>query len=213
MKLIIGDKNLSSWSLRPWLAMKAFGIPFEEIKIFLDRPNTTAEILKYSPSARVPCLIDGDLVIPESLAILEYLAEKYPTKKMWPEEMKTRAQARAVSHEMHGGFLALRTTCPHKVKERYPNFDYSKAKNDVTRIEQIWAECLKKSKDSGLDKLGPYLFGAFSIADAMYAPVVNRFRAYHIQVSPLSRQYMEVILKHPEMQEWEKDALEEVGGA
>lgn len=212
MKLIIGDKNLSSWSLRPWMVMKAFGIPFEEIKIFLDQPNTTAEILKYSPTAKVPCLVDGDLAIPESLAILEYLNDKYPQKKMWPEDLKTRAKARAVANEMHGGFLALRTTCPHKVKERYPGFDYSKAQKDIDRIEKIWADCLADSKKHGLDKLGLFLFGQFSIADAMFAPVVNRFRAYDVKVSPTTHAYMQTILNHPAMKEWERDALAEVGG-
>lgn len=212
MKLIIGDKNLSSWSLRPWLAMRAFGIAFEEVKIFLDQPNTTTEILKYSPTAKVPCLIDGDLTLPESLAILEYLNDKFPNKKMWPEDLKIRAKARAVANEMHGGFLALRTTCPHKIKERYPGFDYSKAQKDVDRIEKIWAECLADAKKQGLDKLGPYLFGSFSIADAMFAPVVNRFRAYDVKVSATNKAYMQTMLSHPGMLEWEKDALEEVGG-
>lgn len=204
MKLIIGDKNLSSWSLRPWLVLKAFDIPFEEIKIWLDRPNTKSEILKYSPSGKVPCLIDDGLVLPESLAICEYLNDKFPEKKMWPQDIKKRAWARAISHEMHGGFQALRSHMPHKIKERYPGFDTSKAKDDIARIEKIWAEC-REAHRSG----GSYLFGDFSIADAMFAPVVNRFRAYDVKGNPWTKEYMKTMLKHPAMLEWEQGALEE----
>jgi glutathione S-transferase len=205
MKLIIGDKNLSSWSLRPWLILKHYQIPFEEIKIWLDQPNTKAEILKRSPSGKVPCLIDGNLVIPESLAICEYLNDKYPEKKMWPEDIKARAWARAISCEMVGGFQNLRSHMPHKVKERYPAFDTWKAKEDIARVEKIWGDCREAYRANG-----SYLFGEFSIADAMFAPVVNRFRAYDVKGSPWTREYMNTILKLPAMLEWEQDALKEV---
>lgn len=202
MKLIIGDKNLSSWSLRPWLVLKHFQIQFEEVKIWLDQPHTRFEILRYSPSGKVPCLIEGSLILPESLAICEYLNERYPDKNMWPQDIKKRAWARAISHEMHGGFQALRTLMPHKVKERYPHFDTSKAKEDIARIEKIWTDCREAHRSQG-----PYLFGEFSIADAMYAPVVNRFRAYDVKGSPWTKEYMNTVLKHPAMLEWESEAL------
>ncbi len=205
MKLIIGDKNLSSWSLRPWLVLKHYQIPFEEIKIWLDTPTTKAEILKYSPNGKVPCLIDGSLVLPESLAICEYLNDKFPEKKMWPQDIKKRAWARAVANEMHGGFQTLRTHMPHKVKERYPGFDTSKAKEDIARIEKIWSECREAHRSQG-----PFLFGEFSIADAMFAPVVNHFRAYDVKGSPWTREYMNTILKMSAMQEWEAEALKEM---
>lgn len=204
MKLIIGDKNLSSWSLRPWFVLKAFQIPFEEVKIWLDLPNTKTEILKYSPTGKVPCLWDSGLVLPDSLAICEYLNDRFPEKKMWPQDMKKRAWARAISFEMHSGFQNLRTHLPHKVKERFHGFDTSPAKEDIARIEKIWAECRDAHRAHG-----PYLFGEISIADAMFAPVVNRFRAYDVKASPWTREYMNTILKHPAMLEWEQDALKE----
>ncbi|MEZ0391129.1 MAG: glutathione S-transferase family protein [Pseudobdellovibrionaceae bacterium] len=205
MKLIIGDKNLSSWSLRPWLVLKAFQIPFEEIKIWLDQPTTKAEIEKYSPSGKVPCLIDGNLVLPESLAICEYLNDRFSEKNMWPADIKKRAWARSISHEMHGGFQILRSHMPHHVKERFPGFDLSKAKDDIARIERIWTECRESHRSQGR-----YLFGEFSIADAMFAPVVNRFRAYDVKGSPWTKEYMNTMLKHPAMLEWEQEALKEI---
>lgn len=205
MRLVIGDKNNSSWSLRPWLAMKAFGIPFEETKIMLNQEDTTEKILQYSPSGKVPCLLDGGLLVWESLAIMEYLNDKFPEKNMWPKDIKARAWARSVANEMHGGFQTLRQTCPHKIKERFPNYDYSKAQKDIDRIEALWALCLDFHKSKG-----PFLFGEFSLADCMYAPVVNRFRAYDVKVCEKSRAYMEAMLAHPFMKEWEAEALTEV---
>jgi glutathione S-transferase len=204
MKLVIGDKNNSSWSLRPWLTLHAFGLPFEEVKIMLNREDTTEKILQYSPSGKVPCLLDDGLLVWESLAIMEYLSEKYPEKNMWPKDLRARAWARAVSHEMHGGFQTLRQVCPHKVKERFPGYDSSKAAADIARIENLWSLCLDFHS-----KQGPYLFGNFSLADCMYAPVVNRFRAYDVKVSAKSRAYMETMLAHPSMQAWEAEALKE----
>jgi glutathione S-transferase len=205
MKLLIGDKNLSSWSLRPWLVLKHFGIPFDEMKIWLDRPEFKSQVLQYSPTGKVPCLADGDLTIPDSLAICEYLNEKYPEKKMWPQDSVARAKARAISCEMHSGFQNLRTHMSHNIKARFPGFDSSKAASDIERIQQIFRECRATARDQG-----PYLFGEFSIADAMFAPVVNRFRTYDVQVYPPTREYMDTMFKHPGMHEWERDALEEV---
>lgn len=204
MKLIIGDKNLSSWSLRPWLILKHYQIPFEEVKIWLDRPETTNEIMKHSPTGKVPCLLDSGLILPESLAICEYLNDKFPEKKMWPQDLKKRAWARSISNEMHGGFQNLRTHMPHKIKERYPGFDTWKANKDIERIEKIWADCRNAHRGQG-----SFLFGEFSIADAMFAPVVNRFRAYDVKASPWTKEYMGTMLKLPAMLEWEADAHQE----
>ncbi len=168
MKLVIGNKRLSSWSLRPWLVMKHFGISFEEILIPLDQPDTTANILKYSPTARVPVLIDGDLHIWDSFAIAEYLHEKYPEKNLWPSNSSQRAMARSVSAEMHSGFSDLRQHLSHDLQKNFKEYDWSKADADIKRVKEIWTGCLKESG-------GPYLFGSFTIADAMYAPVANRF--------------------------------------
>lgn len=204
MRLVIGDKNNSSWSLRPWLALKAFGISFEEIKIMLNREDTTEKILEYSPTGKVPCLLDDGLLIWESLAIMEYVSDKYPEKKMWPQDLRKRAWARAIAHEMHGGFQTLRQVCPHKIKERFPGYDYSKAAGDIARIENLWSLCLDFHHTQG-----PFLFGEFSLADCMYAPIVNRFRAYDVKVSEKSRDYMNAMLAHPFMNEWEAEALQE----
>lgn len=203
MKLIIGDKRFSSWSLRPWLLLTHFEIPFEEILIPLDKPETRSQILKFSPSAKVPALVDGDLTLWESLAIAEYLSEKYPAKKMWPENSKSRALARAVSCEMAAGFMTMRKLLPHDLKKELTNFDSSPAAADIQRVQEIWTQCLEVSK-------GPFLFGAFSIADAMYAPVVNRFVSYGIKVeSALCRDYMRVIRELPAHRRWIESALTE----
>ena len=173
MLLVIGSKQKSSWSLRPWLLMKQFEIQFEEKLILLDQSKTTEEILRYSPSAKVPVLLDGSISVWESLAIAEYLNEKFPELQMWPADKARRAKARAISNEMHGGFSNLRNHMPHELNTIKVNFDWSNAKDDVERVIQIWQECLSESN-------GPFLFGEFSIADAMFAPVVNRFVTYGI---------------------------------
>lgn len=201
MKLIIGNKRLSSWSLRPWLLLTHFEIPFEEILIKLDEPDTRANITRYSPSGKVPALIDGDLTLWESLAIAEYLAEKYPRKKMWPADIKERALARAVSTEMAASFTTMRSHMPHDLKKELKDFDSSKAATDIARVQQIWHMCLERSK-------GPYLFGAFSIADAMYAPVVNRFISYGVKVTDtLCSEYMRTMRELPAHRRWIEQAL------
>ncbi len=186
MKLVIGNKRLSSWSLRPWLVMKHFGIPFEEILIPLDQPDTTAKILTYSPTAKVPVLIHGDLHIWDSFAIAEYLHEKYPEKKLWPVDSAKRAWARSISAEMHSGFSDLRQHLSHDLQKNFKEFNWAPAKGDIERVKQIWTECLKKSG-------GPYLFGEFSIADAMYAPVVNRFMSYAVPMDGTVKSYVDTI--------------------
>ena len=196
MKLVIGNKRFSSWSLRPWLVAKHFNIPFEEILIYLDQPNTTAEILKYSPTAKVPALVVNDQVIWDSLAICEYLNDKYPEKQMWPKDITKRALARSVSSEMHSGFQVMREVMSHNLHTHQKTFVSQKADKDIKRVKEIWNECLKNSG-------GPFLFGDFSIADAMYAPVVNRFISYAVPVEePEIKKYMSLIRELPAHKEW-----------
>lgn len=202
MKLIIGNKTYSSWSLRPWLLMRHFAINFDEVLVKLDMPDTRANILAYSPSGRVPVLIDGGLVIWESLAIMEYLAEKFPDKRMWPVNQRQRAIARSVANEMHAGFANLRKTMPHHLKKRLPGFDSSKVSDDIKRIKEIWTSCLEQSG-------GPFLFGDFTIADAMYAPVVNRFITYDVSLVGAAREYAARVRELPAHQEWIDGAMKE----
>lgn len=205
MKLYIGNKKYSSWSLRPWILLKHFGIPFEEEVIGLDLPDTKQNILKVSPSGRVPCLVDGSLAIWDSLAICEYMAEKYPDKHLWPRNQRDRAIARSISCEMHSGFTALREHLSMKVHESFPGFIVpDAAQNDIRRVTQLWTEALAQSG-------GPYLFGEFSIADAMYAPVVFRFNSYQVPLTGAPASYVQIMLRHSGMMEWlaaaEKETL------
>lgn len=202
MKLVIGNKTVSSWSLRPWILMKHFNLPFEEILVKLDLPDTTENIKKYSPTGKVPALIDGDFVIWESAAIMEYLNEKYPEKKMYPENIKDRAVARALSMEMHAGFSNMREILSFNAKKSYSNFNFGKAQGDIDRVKAVWTEQIKKSG-------GPFLFGEFSIADAMYAPVVGRFKTYGVPVEAEVKAYCEAIMNLPAMKEWYDGAMKE----
>ncbi|MBI2308262.1 MAG: glutathione S-transferase family protein [Rhodocyclales bacterium] len=203
-QLVIGDKNLSSWSLRPWLALSVAGLDFAEINIRLDRPETKREILRHSPSGKVPCLIDGKTVVWDSLAICEYAAELAPA--LWPADPAARAEARAVSAEMHSGFTALRQNMPMNVcatkpgEGRTPEVDA-----DIARLLSLWEACRVRHGAGG-----PFLFGAFSIADAMYAPVVWRFVTYAVDVPPLVRAWMDAMLALPAMQEWRAGAAAEL---
>ena len=198
LSLVIGDKNLSSWSLRPWLMMKASGIAFTERLIRLDRPETKSEIARYSPSGRVPCLIDDDTAVWDSLSIAEYLAEKFPEKHLWPEAPKKRAIARSVSAEMHSGFQALRSFWPMNFsREGMGHMTYG-AGGDIARIAEIW-EAVRRDFGAG----GPFLFGRFSIADAMYAPVVSRFQTYGpVNLPPLADAWRATMWSLPAMREW-----------
>jgi len=210
LTLIIGNKNYSSWSLRPWIAMKAAGIPFEEVLVPLYGPGSAEKILQYSPAGKVPILHDGNFAVWDSLAILEYVAEKYPDAGLWPTDMQARGRARSVAAEMHSGFQALRNTCNMNLwlppKPR-PMPDDVLA--NMRRIETIWAECRAQygqRSESG----GPFLFGArFGNADAMYAPVVARFHNYGLPVSPASRAYMEAVMALPAWREWYDAAMKE----
>jgi glutathione S-transferase len=204
-KLIIGNKNYSSWSMRPWIAMKVAGIAFEEIVIPLYEPGSREQILNYSPAGKVPVLIDSEQHIWESLAILEYLAEKFPKAGLWPADARARGHARAVATEMHGGFQALRKNCPMNlwlpVKKRPQPDDVME---NVRRIDALWSDCRARFGQSG-----PFLFGAFGAADAMYAPVVSRLQTYGLAVGGASRAYMNAVLALPAFAEWRAAALKE----
>lgn len=203
MKLVIGTRNYSSWSLRPWLAMKQAGLHFEEILIPLRTSATKGEILKYSPSGKVPCLIDGEVVVWDSLAICEYLAEKVST--LLPSERKARALARSICAEMHAGFPSLREGMPMDVRASKPFAEPTpQVSADIARIVAIWEECRQK-----YGRKGPFLFGHFTIADAMYAPIVWRFLTYHVELPEASRQWVETMAALPAMQEWRAGALVE----
>jgi glutathione S-transferase len=206
LTLVIGNKNYSSWSMRPWLALKACNIAFDEVSV----PLYTGEvdkrrILKFSRSGKVPVLVDGDVTIWDSLAIIEYIAERFPEARLWPEDVASRAHARSVSAEMHSGFMALRDECGmnlHRTvgaKALSPN-----ARADIARVQQSWSECRERYGSHG-----PYLFGAFSGADAMYAPVVHRFRTYAIELTPAVRDYMETMMALPAFREWTQAGLAE----
>ena len=197
LKIVLGNKKYSSWSLRPWLALKLTGAKFEEAVVPLDMPDTAENIRKYSPSGRVPALIDGDVTVWESLAICESLAEKFPKAGLWPSDPAQRALARAVSSEMHAGFGNLRNDCSMKIVEQRPYQPLRpETQKDVDRIVAIWNECLQKSG-------GPWLFGKQPcIADAMYAPVVSRLRTYSIPVSGPAKAYCDTVWAWPVLQEW-----------
>ena len=196
MKLIVGNKNYSSWSLRPWIALKVAGIAFDEERIPLYGPESKQRILAFSPAGKVPCLVDGTLAIWDSLAICEYLAEKDPS--LWPREPAARAVARSVSAEMHSGFQNLRTHMSMNIRKRHPGKGRTpEALADIARIVAMWSDCLTR-----FGKEGSFLFGRFSIADAMYAPVVLRFRTYEVELPGACRAYADAVLALPAMQDW-----------
>ena len=207
LTLVIGNKNYSSWSLRPWIAMKVAGLDFGEKLIPLYEPGSREEVLRYSPAGKVPVLIDGDNVIWESLAILEHLADRFPDAHLWPGNPAVRSHARVVSAEMHAGFQALRRNCPMNLwLPPMPRPQGEDVMADVYRIETIWADCRARfGKGAG----GPFLFGSFTAADAMYAPVVARFHSFGIPVSPPARSYMDAIMALPAWREWRDAALKE----
>jgi len=205
LTLVIGNKIFSSWSLRPWFAMTAVGLPFEEIVIPLDKPDTERQIAEHSKAGRVPVLYHGKLKIWDSLAILEYLAETFPEKRLWPQGQAARAIARAVSNEMHSGFSALRNECAMNLRRPRMPVQVSDAANaDAARIETIWRDCREK-----YGKAGRYLFGRFSIADAMFAPVVTRFDTYALPAGDHARAYMKTILETKTFRSWKESALKE----
>lgn len=204
MTLVIGSKRYSSWSLRPWLALKKAGADFQEVEIALRQPDTKSQILRHSPSGKVPCLIHGQVRIWDSLAICEYAAELFPKASLWPQGAEARAVARAVSAEMHSGFPVLRERCPMDVCLRTPLADPpTELLVEVERVKTIWNECRHRYGQGG-----PFLFGRFSVADAMFAPVVTRFTTYALKLDQVSKAYCEAVWALPAMQEWKQTACD-----
>jgi glutathione S-transferase len=206
LKLVIGNKNYSSWSMRPWLALRANNIAFEEVFIPLYTGEADKKrILGFTPSGKVPTLVDGDVTVWDSLAIIEYAAERFPEARLWPEDRVGRAHARSISAEMHSGFVALRSECPMNLHRPVGAITLSAdARADIARIQQIWTDCRER-----YGKSGPFLFGAFGGADAMFAPVVHRFRTFAIEVEPKLRDYMDAMTSLPAFQEWTRAGLAE----
>lgn len=214
-ELVIGDRNWSSWSLRPWLAMKVAGIPFREAHIRLRQDDTRAQALRHSPSGLVPALKWQDNVIPDSLAICETLADFFPEKKLWPEDPIARAMGRSAAAEMHSGFADLRRDMPMDIVNRHPGEGHSEAAlANARRIVDIWRGLRTRfGRPAGGDQ--GFLFGHFTIADAMYAPVVTRFRTYGVDLAKLGddgleKAYMDAVLKLPALREWEEGARREM---
>jgi glutathione S-transferase len=205
LTLVIGDRNLSSWSLRPWMLLRHLGLPFEEVRLPLDTQRFRDEIGRYTPSRRVPVLLDGDLRVWDSLAICEYLNER-SGGHAWPADAAARAHARCVSAEMHSGFAALRTAWTLRAAVRGLEVPLGpEAQADLERIDGIWSDCR-----AGHAEHGPWLFGRYSIADAMYAPVVLRFNTYGARLSAGARNYYETALQDPPLQDWIRGAEHEV---
>lgn len=202
-QLVIGNKNYSSWSLRPWLAARHAGIEFEEIRIPLFTPESAGQIQKYSPSGKVPVWCEGDFIVWESLAICEYLAERVPT--LWPSDPQARAVARAISAEIHAGFTALRTSMTMNARARGHRVEITpEAAADINRIEAIWLDCRSRFGAGGA-----WLFGEFSIADAMFAPVVLRFVPYGVTRPGVVNEYVATWMADPHLQAWITDAEQE----
>ncbi len=202
LKLIVANKAYSSWSLRPWILLAHFKIPFEEAVIPMDLPDTRANMLKYAPTAKCPSLHDGKVAVWELLAIMEYVAEAFPEKAIWPRARAARALARSLANEMHAGFMALRQACPTNFRRKPKSIALGDdVRADVARIEAAWAEARE-----AFGRTGPFLFSRFSAADAMFAPVVNRFHAYDIPVAKTTRAYMEAMMGLPAWKAWIADA-------
>lgn len=205
LKLAIGNKAYSSWSLRPWILLSEFGIPFAEDFIPLDTPEFAKRVAAYGAGKTVPILKDDDVVVWESLAIIDYAAELFPDQPIWPRDKAARALARAMAAEMHSGFGALRKACPMNIRKRFATLDRGElVSKDVARIEQLWRDARHRFGANG-----PFLFGAFCAADAMYAPVVTRLETYSIPVSDESRAYMNAVLATPSFRRWHVAAMAE----
>jgi glutathione S-transferase len=204
LTLVIGNKNISSWSMRPWVAAVAFNIPFTEVRLLLDQPDTATNIARYSHAGRVPVLLAGEMTIWDSLAICEYLAEQFPDKHMWPQDVAARAMARSIVAEMHSGFQALRNDMSMNIQASLPGRGRTPgAQADIGRICEIWEECLARFGHR------EFLFGGFSIADAFYAPVVTRFKTYGVALAPALQAYCDRVLAHPAVARWVNEALRE----
>ena len=212
LKLYIGNKNYSSWSMRPWVLLKQAGIVFEEVRVRFDSFDAQSEFKRtigaVSPTAKVPVLVDGDLVVWDTLAIAEYVAETHPDKKLWPTDSKARARARSVCAEMHSGFTALRGACPMNIEAHLPEVgaliwrDKPAVRADVQRLVDMWTGLLEQHG-------GPMLFGAFTIADAFYAPVCMRLHSYGLPVPEHIQVYVQRVRALPGVKAWIDGALAE----
>ena len=203
--LLIGNKNYSSWSLRPWLLLHAFEVPFSEERHVFDTPEFAAEIQsrKRSPNGKVPVLVDGDITVWDSLAIAEYVAERHSS--MWPTDATARAHARCACAEMHSGFQAVRNWLPMNVRRSYPIAALREdVQKDIDRLQALWTEARSKFGNDGL-----FLYGKFSVADAYFAPVVFRFNTYGVTLNPVAAAYVQTMLAHPSMQRWSADSTAE----
>jgi glutathione S-transferase len=209
LKLVIGNKNYSSWSFRPWIALTASHIAFEEILIPfgepIGNPAFKAEIRRYTPADKVPVLIDGDVHVWETLAILEYLAERFPQARLWPADVGARAHARAIASEMHAGFAALRQHCAMNMRRPVTRRELpTQVRDNVARIDAMWTDCRNRFGAGGR-----FLFGHFTAADAMYAPVVSRFRTYDVEIGAAAQAYMSAMMGLPAWAAWEDAARKE----
>ena len=205
MKLVIGNKNYSSWSLRPWLLLSAFNVEFEEIQESLLQEGIKERFGKYSPSCKVPVLIDGELSVWDSLAICEYVSEKYLNGRGWPEDIERRAEARAICAEMHSGFMALRNEMPMNCRATRKLELSAAAKADNSRIDSIWSHYTEQNAH-----IGPWLFGEFSIADCFFAPVAFRFATYGVSLSVSAQTYSSLLLNHKSVAEWKEAGQAEI---
>jgi len=204
LDLYIGNKNYSSWSLRPWLLLKHLNIPFTEHMVSVTGGDYNPKLLSISKNAKVPCLYVDGFQIWESIAIAEYLAEQHP--QLWPADAKARARARSISAEMHSGFGNLRKAMPFNLKFKFKGKQADEAtQRDIDRIIEIWTEARTQFATSN----GPYLFGDLTVADGMYAPIVCRFETYNVPLPPVAAEYRDAMLAHPAMKEWYEAGLKE----
>lgn len=204
LTLVIGNKNYSSWSLRPWLAMAAKNVPFAEILVPLDHPNSRQQVLQYSPTGLVPALKYGNLIVWETLAIIEYVNEKHPEANFWPEEPEYRAIARSMAAEVHSGFQAIRQHCPMNLRRRAARRLTPAVEADVMRLANYWKRFRMEMADRG-----PFLFGEFGAVDAMFAPLATRIRSYEIPVDRTTNEYIDAIYSLPAFQKWYQAAIAE----
>jgi glutathione S-transferase len=213
MQLYIGNKNYSSWSMRPWVLMRAFGIPFDEVMIRFDdfhgeQSTFKRRVAEVGPTGRVPVLVDDGFAVWDTLAIAEYLAERFPQHALWPRDARQRARARSICAEMHSGFTALRSHCPQNIEASLPEVgprvlkEQPAIRSDLERVQALWSEALQASG-------GPFLFGAFGIADAYFAPVAGRIRTYGLPVNDTASTYIERVFANPGVAAWVRDALAE----
>ena len=203
--LIIGNKNYSSWSMRPWLALRTAGIAFQERKLGLFTDTFQKEVSSVSPAGLVPVLLDGKFSVWDSLAICEYLAERHPAAHLWPADTHARARARSLAAQMHGGFGQLRSALPMNIEAQLPGITIpDAARQDISRIQAIWHDTRAEFGQGG-----PFLFGKFTIADAFYAPVVSRFMTYGIAAAGAARDYMDAVAALPAFEQWSREAREE----